>query len=217
VSLLSPGLAALLGLVVGLVVIAVGFLGFGKPMEKSFGKSTDDGRWSVTNIQVILWTGVILGSYLALSMAAGSFLADIPTNTLVLVGIASGTLAFTSITNGLQSDSTTTTPRAAGDFMGGFLATEKNPAQPSLIKAQMFAWNIIAILLFVTFVGSNLYNGTYALPDVGATVSTILAISNGAHVATKHIDVNKKNPWATRSSNLTSWERREGGLDGEAQ
>jgi len=191
VTLLSPGLAAVLGLIVGLVVIAIGFLGLAKPMQRSFGKSIDDGRWSVTNIQVILWTGVILGSYLALSMAAGSFLADIPTNTLVLVGIASGTLAFTSITNGLQSDSAPTTQKATGDFLGGFLASEKNPAQPSLIKGQMFAWNIIAILLFVTFVGSNLYNGNYTLPDVGATVSTILAISNGAHVATKPID-NKK-------------------------
>lgn len=193
VTLLSPGLAAVLGLIVGLVVLAIGFLGLGKPMQRSFGKSIDDGRWSVTNIQVILWTGVILGSYLALSMAAGSFLAEIPTNTLILVGIASGTLAFTSITNGLQSDSAPTTQKATGDFLGGFLASEKNPTQPSLIKGQMFAWNIIAILLFVTFVGSNLYNGNYTLPDVGATVSTILAISNGAHIATKPLD-NKKNP-----------------------
>jgi hypothetical protein len=193
VTLLSPGLAAVLGLIVGLAVLAIGFLGLGKPMQRSFGKSIDDGRWSVTNIQVILWTGVILGSYLALSMAAGSFLAEIPTNTLILVGIASGTLAFTSITNGLQSDSAPTTQKATGDFLGGFLASEKNPTQPSLIKGQMFAWNIIAILLFVTFVGSNLYNGNYTLPDVGATVSTILAISNGAHIATKPLD-NKKNP-----------------------
>ena len=191
VTLLSPGLAALLGLIVGLVVIAIGFLGFGKPMEKSFGKSIDDGRWSVTNIQVILWTGVILGSYLALSMAAGNFLADIPTNTLVLVGIASGTLAFTSITNGLQN-TPPAAPKGKDEFMGGFLAAESDPAKASLVKAQMFAWNIIAILLFVTFVGSNLHNGTYALPDVGATVSTILAISNGAHVATKPIDNRKK-------------------------
>jgi len=192
VTLLSAGPAAVLGLIVGLVVIAIGFLGFGKPMQNSFGKSTDDGRWSVTNIQVILWTGVILGSYLALSMAAGSFLADIPTNTLVLVGIASGTLAFTSITNGLQSDSAPTTQVSKGDFLAGFLASESDPTKASLIKGQMFAWNIIAILLFVTFVGSNLYNGNYTLPDVGATVATILAISNGAHVATKPIDNKKK-------------------------
>ena len=189
---MSPGLAALLGLIVGLVVIAIGFLGFGKP-RKSFAKSIDDDRWSVTNIQVILWTGVILGSYLALSLSAGSFLANIPTNTLVLVGIASGTLAFTTITNGLQN--TPPEPSKGKDeFMGGFLAAEGAPEKASLVKMQMFAWNIIAILLFVTFVGSSLYNGTYALPDVGATVSTILAVSNGAHVATKPIDNKKQNP-----------------------
>jgi hypothetical protein len=189
-GLVSPGIASLLGLLAGLIVIGVGFIGFGKPHRKSFAKSTDDERWSVTNIQVILWTGVILGSYLALSLSAGSFLGNIPTNTLVLIGIASGTLAFTSITNGLQSTDTPTIAKGTkgSEFMGGFLATERDPTQPSLIKTQMFSWNIIAILLFVTFVGSNLYNGNYTLPDVGATVSTILAISNGAHVANKPID-----------------------------
>jgi hypothetical protein len=189
-ALVSPGIASLFGLLVGIIVIGILFLGFGKP-RKSFARSTDDDRWSVTNIQVILWTGVILGSYLALSLSAGSFLAEIPTNTLVLIGIASGTLAFTTITNGLQNASPQPS-KGSDEFMGGFLAAESDPAKASLVKAQMFAWNIIAILLFVTFVGSNLHNGTYALPDVGATVSTILAISNGAHVATKPIDNKKK-------------------------
>ena len=185
-SLLSAGLASLLGLIVGLAFVVYGI--------RKFGKSIDD-KWSVTHVQVILWTGVIVGSYLALSFAAGSFLENIPTNTLVLIGIASGTLAFTSITNGLQNGSGTTTTLSPSsgtpsspDFMRGFLATEKDPSKPSLVKAQMFAWNIIAILLFVTFVGSNLYNGNYTIPDVGATLSTIIGISNGVHVATKPVD-----------------------------
>jgi hypothetical protein len=160
-----------------------------KKTGKGFGRSID-GKWSVTQIQLILWTGVILGSYTALSLAAGNFLSTVPTNTLILVGIASGTLAFTSITNSIQNRPTTGNPAAGtgSPFMGGFLATEKDPAKPSLIKAQMFAWNIIAILLFVTFVGSNVYNGTYSLPDIGGTLSTIIAISNGVHVAAKTVD-----------------------------
>ena len=186
-SLLSANLASLLGLIVGLAFIAYGIIQFGRSI---------DNKWSVTHVQVILWTGVIIGSYLALSFAAGSFLQNIPTNTLVLIGIASGTLAFTSITNGLQNGSgTTTTPAPPagatpppGDFMDGFLATEKDPSKPSLVKAQMFAWNIVAMLLFVTFVGSNLYKGNYTMPDVGATLSTIIGISNGVHVATKPVD-----------------------------
>jgi hypothetical protein len=189
-GLIPVGLAALLGFVVGLIVISYGI--------KRFGKSVD-GLWSVTHIQTILWTCVILGSYFALALSAGSFLSGIPTNTLVLVGIASGTLAFTNITNGVQNRADKTAKKVAAlaaagtpaksPFMGGFLAAEKPPDfGPSMVKMQMFAWNLVTILLFVTFVGSNLYNGNYALPDIGATVSTIIGISNGAHVAAKTVD-----------------------------
>lgn len=189
-ALVPVGLSALLGLLAGLTVIGYGMVRFGRSV---------DGQWSVTHVQVILWTGVILGSYLALSLSVGAFLSDIPTNTLVLVGIASGTLALTSITNGVQNKTkwvqssgnaaaaTSGTPLPK-PFMGGFLATEKLPHGPSLVKVQMFAWNVVAILLFVTFVSSNLYSGTYSLPDIGATLSTIIGISNGVHVAAKPLD-----------------------------
>lgn len=170
----------------GLAIILYLILGGGerKKPGMGFGKSLD-GNWSVTHIQLILWTGVILGSYTALSLAAGGFLGNVPTNTLVLIGVASGTVAFTSITNSVQNKPTNYVP---GAFMGGFLASEKDPSKPSLIKAQMFSWNLVAILLFVVFVGSNLYNGSYTLPDIGGTMATIISISNGAHVATKPID-----------------------------
>jgi hypothetical protein len=195
---LSPGIASLLGFLVGLAIILYLVLGYKWTLRTStgemkktvggFGRSLD-GLWSVTQIQLILWTGVILGSYTALSLAAGSFLSSVPTNTLVLVGITSGTVAFTSITNGLQNRSTDYEP---GAFMDGFLASEKEPAKPSLIKAQMFSWNMVAILLFIIFVGSNLYNGNYSLPDIGGIMSTIIGISNGVHVATKPIDKKAK-------------------------
>jgi hypothetical protein len=190
-SIVSPGIASLVGFLVGLAIILYCIVGAGerKNAKKGLGRSID-GLWSVTHIQLILWTGVILGSYTALSLAAGSFLSTLPTNTLVLVGIASGTLAFTSITNSFQNNPPP--DNMAAPFMGGFMATEADAAKPSLAKAQMFGWNIVAILLFAIFVGSNLYNGTYSLPDIGATLSTIIGISNGVHVVNKTVDKPKK-------------------------
>ena len=73
--------------------------------------------------------------------------------------------------------------------MGGFLAPEKSPNGPSMVKMQMFVWNVVAILLFVTFVGSSLYNGNYALPGIGGTRSTIIGTSNSVHVAAKTVDM----------------------------
>lgn len=169
------GLSDLLGLLVGVGFIAYGILRFGRSV---------DGLWSVTHIQTILWTGVILGSYLALSLAAWSFLSDVPTNTLVLIGIATGTLAFSNIVKGIQNNPVT--PRANA-YLGGFLASEKFADRPSMVKMQMFAWNLIAVLLFAIFVGANLNSGNYTLPDIGATMSAIIGISNGAHVAAKTV------------------------------
>jgi len=180
--LINVGVASFLGFLVGVaVVVALIFIQAGKSLDK---------RWSTTNIQIILWTGVILGSYFALSLCAGNFLSSIPTNTLVLVGITSGTLAFSSTIRSIQENGSANTSNSGQNagFLGGFLASEKNPDQPSIAKIQMFAWNIVAMLLFVVFVGTNLYHANYVLPDIGATLSTIIGISNGANVATKLTD-----------------------------
>ena len=180
--LLSVGFSSFLGLLVGLaVIVGLVWQGAGRSLDK---------KWSTTNIQIILWTGVILGSYFALSLSAGSFLTSFPTNTLVLIGITSGTLAFSSTIRSIQengSDNKSNAGQSTG-FLGGFVASEKKPDQPSIAKIQMFAWNIVAMLLFVVFVGTNLYHANYTLPDIGATLSTIIGISNGANVAVKVTD-----------------------------
>ena len=189
--MVSPGLASLAGVVVGLIVLAVGITRFGYGI---------DGIWSLANIQLVIWTGVVLGSYVALSLAAGGFISEVPNNTLVLIGISSATLPASAIIRATQekkghrgavkkegivkkTDGTTVKL-----FFGGFLAAEKTPEHPSLAKMQMFAWNVVAAFLFVAFVATNMKNGAYQLPDVGATLSTIIGISNGTYVANKAAD-----------------------------
>jgi hypothetical protein len=49
-----------------------------------------DGSYSLSNVQLILWTGTILGSYIGLAMIKGNFLSDIPANLLALMGVSSG-------------------------------------------------------------------------------------------------------------------------------
>lgn len=57
-----------------------------------------DGLLSVSNVQVILWTGVILAGYLSLAILKGGFLDNIPTNLVLLMGISVGsTVAATGI------------------------------------------------------------------------------------------------------------------------
>jgi len=49
-----------------------------------------DGTVSLSNVQLVLWSGTILGSYVGLAMLKGDFLRDIPPNLLGLIGVRAG-------------------------------------------------------------------------------------------------------------------------------
>ena len=61
----DPLVAGLVGVVSAGVFISVGLYLFAKGLDKTY---------SLANLQVILWTGVILGSYLSMALLKGVFL-----------------------------------------------------------------------------------------------------------------------------------------------
>jgi hypothetical protein len=172
---LSTEVASLIGFISAVVIITIGIIKFGKGLDKN---------WSVSNVQLILWTGVILGSYFALALAKGEPLDNLPYNTLILIGIASGTTPFAALIRHGQQPQLAAPP----DSPAGFLASEKNPEQTSVAKMQMFAWNIIAMILFIIGVSSNMSNCILELPDLGQLLTYIVGISNGIYLANKTAD-----------------------------
>jgi hypothetical protein len=52
----------------------------------------------------------------------------------------------------------------------------------------MFAWNILAMVLFILLVGQNISNAKYEFPDLGALLTYIIAIGNGVYLANKTAD-----------------------------
>lgn len=144
-----------------------------------------DGFRSLANLQLILWTGIILGSYVALSIITGKFVDNFSQNTIILIAIATGTTPVSAIIRRLQNP-----PQAQQNsaHTAGLLASEKHPTKPSIAKVQMFSWNLIAMFLFELFLWTNVSNGNYQFPDIGQTFYEILGISNGVYLANKTAD-----------------------------
>jgi hypothetical protein len=62
------------------------------------GKSVDASKASLSRFQFLIFTFVIAGLFLLLSIEAGSFV-DIPQNVLVLLGISGGTYVVSKAAN----------------------------------------------------------------------------------------------------------------------
>ena len=188
-SFVPPQVASLIGFIVAVVIIYYGV--------KKFGWGIDN-KPSIANIQLILWTGIMLGSYSALALAKGGIMENIPENTLVLIGIASGTTPFAAIIrHGQEPNPPAPQPRSTGNNERiGLFASEKVDTKTSIAKMQMFAWNILAMVLFILLVGQNISNAMYEFPDLGTLLTSLIAIGNGVYLANKTADPPKTKPAA---------------------
>lgn len=108
---------AMIGGLVGFI-FAIAFIAIGL---KRFAQGVDH-TLSLSNVQVILWTGVITGTYIAMSILKQGFLADINSNLLGLMGISAGSAVGATTIRTLQqpkipmraTDVSYTPPRTRG-------------------------------------------------------------------------------------------------------
>lgn len=174
----------LFGFIFAIVFIAVGlkrFAGVGKEL-------------SLSNVQVILWTGVIAGTYVAMAVLRQGFLPDINTNLLGLMGVSGGSLVGATVIRTLQQ------PPALGSKQPspprqptpartrGLLAQEKKPEELSIAKLQMFTWTIVTLVIYVIVAAGNLLNNQPELPDIGSGLLVLMGISHGAYLGNKITD-----------------------------
>jgi hypothetical protein len=156
---------------VTVVFIGIGLLRFWRDID---GKSV-----SLDNVQLILWTGVILGSYAGMAAMVGGFLGDIPANLLALMGISAGSfVGGTTISAEKHS-------RKLNAAKGGLFSSESDPAKKSIAKMQAFTWNLVTILIFLIMVANNFATVNASLPDPGLGLVALMGISNGAYVGNK--------------------------------
>jgi hypothetical protein len=192
----SISLAALFGFIAGIVFLYIGYWWFAE-------SSKQDNNLSWANVQLITWTGVVLGSYVALALLKGGFLDSIPDNLLLLMGVSVGTQTGSKITRKLQEEAKKKKPAApaAGPAPPttpanpppaalrsrafGLVAKESQPDELSVAKLQHIAWTVVTVLVYIIAVGAALNLRATSLPDVGTGLPLLMGISASGYIANK--------------------------------
>jgi hypothetical protein len=183
----STGMGRPLATVAALVVAAIVFLLasiVSRRTKRSFLQSPD-GRYSVSRFQVIVWTVVVLASYVYLYLFVGTS-ASFPDSVWVLMGISVGSLGSakfvaSSQLRDLGGGVAPAMPAPAGQLAGGALASMlSDDGAPSLMRLQLLVWTIVASAIFLRQVWT-----TSILWDVPSGLLVLMGISHGGYLLDK--------------------------------
>jgi hypothetical protein len=194
---LSVFLAALFGFIVGIVFLGVAYSKF------AWTSKQEPISLSWANVQLITWTGVVLGSYVAFALLKGGFPDSIPDNLLLLMGVSVGAQSGSKLTRVLQEEAKKKkeekkkppaqaagrAPKAGGPAtpagIQGLMAKESNPDELSVAKLQHLAWTLVAVFVYLIAVWTALNSRATSLPDVGSGLPALMGISASGYIANK--------------------------------
>lgn len=156
------------------------------------------GRYSLTQLQIVLWTIVVLsllaGVFLArlFERVAGPLNITIPNELLIVMGISVGsTAAATAIKTDKDARGVGIRGRNAPRFAQVYLVEEgSGPEVVDVTKFQNFWLTLIAVGAYVAMTVAEVATGAiganpYLLPGFDGTLVTILGISHAGYLAGK--------------------------------
>ncbi len=166
----------------------------------------DDNRYSLSRLQVYLWTIVVAIGFAAVSFATGQF-ATIPTNLALLIGVNLGAaVASTAITTAKETAAQTASvanvvppiappvspaaPLAVPNFIRDIFFEAGVPASLDLPRTQMFFWTLVTIVTYVVlfvrhFPPAPVSDGFPSMPDVPTGMLALMGVSQGAYLGAK--------------------------------
>ena len=192
---------------IGLAVVVLLWLGLGY-IAKSFDliryTRGADGLPSTSKTQWLLWTIVVLFSYVAIYVARVQhghldLLTAVPNNVLIALGLsivtmgaAKGITAHQVRTRRIVKPVLAETKPWQVEDLGSIV--QDDSGQPDLSKLQMMAWTVIALGAYLVAVGGQVHsafipgsNGAPDLPDIGATLMLLMGLGQGGYIAKKLI------------------------------
>lgn len=176
---MQPAFAGFMGLLVGGIFLIVAF--------KRAATGLDD-TYSISNIQLILWTSAIMGSYVAMAAIKGGFLDHIPENTLILMGMSGASTAMATIIRSGQPSARANKPIAKNQMFVGAFTSESKPDKHSIAKIQMFSWSLVALGIYIYLAAGNIARGEPILPNVDQAILGLMGIGHGIYLANKTQD-----------------------------
>lgn len=156
----------------------------------------DDGRFSSSKFQTVLWTLIVVAAYIAVYTAhalKGDFnpTLNVPTNLLILAGLSAGTWVGAGVITRSKLDQgqvkTSVDPQSASTAQ----LVKNDSGKTDLGKFQLIAWTLIAIAIFLISMHQNLsqyvFSGTttLAFPDVDSSLLAFTGVSQAAYLGNK--------------------------------
>lgn len=135
-------------------------------------------RFSLSNIQILMWTLLMLYA-LAFVWIANGMLLDISSGVLILLGISGGT---SILVRGVENmGNTTMTPVTDTPKLKDLITNEKGDFD--LLRFQMLGFTLFTLAYsFISVIRSE------GLPEIPANLYLLMGISNGAYVGGKIAD-----------------------------
>jgi hypothetical protein len=159
-----------------------------------------DNSLSTSKFQLVLWTVVIVFSYLVMFSFLGKAknFADLglPDNVLIVMGISATTaiaakgIAVSNASAAAKAVGTPIVPgagtvvvsSAAGSAAGLF---QGDDGMPDLGKVQLMIWTLIGICIYLTKVHHQLVTQVRIMPDIDQTLMVLMGLGHGAYLGKK--------------------------------
>lgn len=156
--------------------------------------TSDDDSFSISRLQIYLWTVAIVVGFSAV-LFANYDIPDIPQNLYMLMGVnIAATVASTAINT---TKNMKTNPGATHSFFVDIFC-ESNPIPGSaplgldLPRTQMFVWTIISLIAYIIMLIESFHRCKPTLPDIPQGLVVLMGLSHGAYLGVKAST--KKNP-----------------------
>jgi hypothetical protein len=158
-------------LIGGLVLLA-----WKTPLLRDAGLNGSSGPFSLSRVQLAYWTAIVSLSFLYIWATTGDF-ATIAGSTLLLLGISLGTTAAATVIDKNQDERVRHQDFPSEGFIPDILSDANGL---SMHRFQMFVWNIIMGVIFITDVYRDL-----SMPQFSDNLLMLMGVSSGAYVVLK--------------------------------
>lgn len=151
-----------------------------------------DGRSSSSKLQWLLWTAVVIFSYVSICAARAikgyvEPISTVPTNVLIAMGLSTTTMIVSKGISTSYSNSGKFIKSKVASGAGIFLDDDGAPA---LSKIQMMAWTFIAIAVYLIRVGNLIRTSAdrglpAQLPDIDETLMLLMGLGQAGFLGKK--------------------------------
>ncbi len=156
--------------------------------------TSEDGNYSLSRLQMYLWTYAAIIGYVAVFMWDMK-IPDIPESLYILMGVNFAATAASTAINTTRKEVTNDTTKDKPDFVKDIFF--ESDTSLDLPRSQMFVWTIVSLGVFFVLLCQSFNQpipaGTPSLPDIPTGLIVLMGISHGAYLGVKGATIKKEN------------------------